>query len=211
MVPMPDRARSRLLLSRLVVVLVLAAAGALGLFATSASAAVLHRPETRVAAFGLQTTARVGAHDAVLPGQRRARAPDSPTTASGSCVAAEGEGGASGLLGVSGPEGSGPNLSMNWDSINAVSEKFGIDLSGNEVKINSSIAGLRGSTAADGTITLYRGAFANEETLAKTPVHEQFHVAQLEGGMPYPEVYDPNSPFELGAEQHAQDWWASQS
>jgi hypothetical protein len=87
---MPDRARSRLLLSRVVVVVALAAAGVLGLFADSASAAVLHRPETRVAAIGLQTTSRVGAHDQALPDQRRARAPDTATTASGSCVAAEG-------------------------------------------------------------------------------------------------------------------------
>jgi RHS repeat-associated protein len=121
--------------------------------------------------------------------------------------AAEGD---AGLLRVSGPEGSGPSLPMNWDSINAVSEKYGIDLSDNEVGIDSSIAGLRGSTAEDGSITLYRGAFENEETLAKTLVHEQFHVGQLADGMPYPSAYDPNSPFETAAEEYAQQWWQSQ-
>jgi hypothetical protein len=115
-----------------------------------------------------------------------------------------------GALRVSGPEGSGPSLPMNWDSINAVSEKYGLDLSENDVNINSSIAVLRGSTAEDGTITLYRGAFDNEETLAKTLVHEQFHVDQLDGGMTYPSSYDPNSSFETSAEEYAQQWWLSQ-
>jgi len=82
--------------------------------------------------------------------------------------------------------GGEPGLPMNWDSINCVCEKYGIDLSENEVSINKSLSGVRGTTAADQSITLGRGAFASEEQLAKTLVHEQFHVAQLQGGMPYP-------------------------
>jgi hypothetical protein len=81
---MPAWACRRFLLSRLVAVLAIVAAGVLTLFATSASATVLHRPETRVAAVGLHATTRLGVHDQVLPGQRWARAPDAATTASGS-------------------------------------------------------------------------------------------------------------------------------
>jgi hypothetical protein len=106
-------------------------------------------------------------------------------------------------------EGSGSTLPMNWDSVNAVSEKYGIDLSENELNINNAIAGARGSTAPDGTISLYRGAFDNEETLAKTLMHEQFHVGQLAEGMDYPDVYDPYSPWEIDAENYASDWWTN--
>ena len=59
------------------------------------------------------------------------------------------------------------------------------------------------------SITLYRGAFESEEHLAKTLVHEQYHLGQLQAGMKYPEFYDPNSPWELEAEQFANDWWAN--
>jgi hypothetical protein len=72
------------------------------------------------------------------------------------------------------------------DTVNSVASKYGIDLSGNDLSINKAIAGLRASTASDQSITLYRGAFQNEEQLAKTLVHEQWHVAQLQAGLPYP-------------------------
>jgi len=105
--------------------------------------------------------------------------------------------------------GSGSSrLLMNMDTVAAIAQKYGIDLNGLDIALNKAIRGVRGSTAPDQSITLYRGAFDDEESLAKTLVHERFHVGQLQGGMPYPEFYDPNSPWEIAAENHANDWWA---
>jgi hypothetical protein len=98
---------------------------------------------------------------------------------------------------------------MNMDTVNAVADKYGIDISGNTIQINKAIDGLRGATASDQTIILYRGAFVSEEQLAKTLVHEQYHVADLEAGMPFPETYNPDSASEQAAEDFANDWWDS--
>lgn len=96
---------------------------------------------------------------------------------------------------------------MSMDTVSSVAGKFGIDISENDISINKAIAGLRGSTAPDQSITLYRGAFENEEQLAKTLVHEQWHVAQLQAGLPYPATYDAQSAAEIEAENFASAWW----
>jgi hypothetical protein len=92
------------------------------------------------------------------------------------------------------------------DTVNSVADKYGIDVSGNDISINKSIAGLRGSTAPDGSITLYRGAFENEQQLAQTLIHEQYHVADLQAGLPYPTTYDAGSAWQQAAEDFANDW-----
>jgi hypothetical protein len=98
---------------------------------------------------------------------------------------------------------------MNMDTVNSVADKYGIDLSDNDISINKAIDGARGSTGPDGKITLYRGAFENDEQLAKTLVHEQYHVADLAAGLPYPVTYDEMSAAEVAAESFAQQWWNS--
>lgn len=98
---------------------------------------------------------------------------------------------------------------MSMDSVNSVAGKYGIDISGNDISINKAIAGLRGSTAPDQSITLYRGAFQSEEQLAKTLVHEQWHVSQLLAGLPYPATYNAASAAEIEAENAANAWWNS--
>lgn len=105
--------------------------------------------------------------------------------------------------------GAGARLPMNMDTVGSVADKYGIDISGNKISINKSIGGLRGSTAPNQSITLYRGAFENEEELAKTLVHEQYHVADLQAGMPYPATYDAGSAWEQAAEDFANAWWNS--
>lgn len=100
---------------------------------------------------------------------------------------------------------------MSMDTVNSVASKYGIDISGNDISINKAIVGLRGSTAPDQSITLYRGAFQNEEQLAKTLVHEQYHVADLQAGLPYPTTYDAGSAWEQAAENYANAWWDSLS
>lgn len=96
---------------------------------------------------------------------------------------------------------------MNMDTVNSVADKYGIDVSESDISINKSIAGLRGSTSPDQSIVLYRGAFENEEQLAKTLVHELYHVTDLQAGMPYPATYDAGAAFEQAAEDFANAWW----
>ena len=98
-------------------------------------------------------------------------------------------------------------LPMNMDTVNSVASKYGIDISENDIQINKTVAGLRGSTAPDQSITLYRGAFENEQQLAMTLVHEQYHVEQLQEGMPYPDSYQAGSSWEAAAENFAVEWW----
>jgi hypothetical protein len=101
---------------------------------------------------------------------------------------------------------------MSMDTVNSIADKYGIDLSENDIRINKAITGVRGSTAPNQRITLYRGAFENEEQLAKTLVHERYHVGQLQAGMPYPDPsssYDAASSWETEAENFANAWWES--
>src|SRR5579859_6470516 len=107
------------------------------------------------------------------------------------------------------PGGGGAKLPMSMDTVNSVADKYGIDLSENDIRINKAISGVRGSTAPNQTITLYRDAFENEEQLAITLVHEQYHVGQLQARMPYPSSYDAMSTWETEAENYAIAWWAS--
>ena len=58
--------------------------------APTASAQALHVPQTRAAAIDIAGSQLVEAHDPVLPGQSRPRAPSPATTAVGTCVAPEG-------------------------------------------------------------------------------------------------------------------------
>ena len=101
---------------------------------------------------------------------------------------------------------------MSMDTVKSIAAKYGIDISENTIKINKALFNLYGSTARDQSITLYRDAFENEEQLAKTLVHEQYHVSQLKAGMPYPNLsynYDYAASWEQEAEAAAQAWWDS--
>jgi hypothetical protein len=77
------------------------------------------------------------------------------------------------------------------------------------VIINKARVDPAGITAPDGTITLGRGAFANEEELARTLAHERFHVDQIRGGMGYPETYDAGNAWESAAQEFEDSWWTN--
>lgn len=98
-------------------------------------------------------------------------------------------------------------LTMDFGSVYDVADKYGIDVDNVVIKFNKAIQNASGLTSKDGTITLYRDAFASEEELAKTLVHELHHVQQLKEGMPYPRYYDYNSPWEKAARQAEDDFW----
>lgn len=105
--------------------------------------------------------------------------------------------------------GGSARLPMNMGTVRSVASRYGIQIDDLSININKSRAGIRGSTAPNGCVTLCRGAFESEEQLAKTLVHERVHVEDLRGGMPYPRTYDAASAAELRAEEIARAWWES--
>ena len=104
--------------------------------------------------------------------------------------------------------GAGPRLPMSQSVVNDVAGKYGLDLRGGTVKINKSLAGVAGSTASDGTITSYRGAFTGEEQLARTLAHELYHASQIPV-MGYPQTYDAYNAWEIEARAYEDSWWAN--
>jgi hypothetical protein len=98
-------------------------------------------------------------------------------------------------------------LPMTMESVERVAEKFGIDLSIMDFKeIDKVKQGPQGSTGPDKRTRLYRYAFLNEEQLARTLVHERYHVEQLNAGMGYPTTYDAGNKWEQTARAY-EDWW----
>jgi RHS repeat-associated protein len=101
-------------------------------------------------------------------------------------------------------------LPMHPDTVHDVADRYGVDISDlGKIKINKVVQNVRGSTAPDQRVTLYRDAFENEVELAKTLKHERYHVEQLRDGMPYPKDYDEGAAWETEAEEHAERWMAS--
>ena len=98
---------------------------------------------------------------------------------------------------------------MAIGQVNRIAEKYGIDISGVNVRIDKAKIGFYGSTAPNGSVTLTRSAFTNEEQLARTLAHERFHVEQIRGGMGYPTDYDSGNAWESAAAQYEDDWWAT--
>jgi hypothetical protein len=108
-----------------------------------------------------------------------------------------------------GPSGAGRSLPMNMETVCGTACKYGIDISDVTININKARAGYAGSTASDGTITLTRSAFANEEQLARTLFHERFHVDQIRSGMGYPTSPAAAGPWESAAYAAEEAWWGS--
>lgn len=103
----------------------------------------------------------------------------------------------------------GPRLPMATEQVEQIAEKYGIDLSGVDVRIDKAKIGFYGSTSPNGAITLTRSAFINEEQLARTLAHERFHVEQIRSGMGYPTDYDSGNAWETAAQQYEDEWWTT--
>jgi hypothetical protein len=103
--------------------------------------------------------------------------------------------------------GFGPRIPMKMGNVRDVADRWGVDLKGIRVEINKSRAGIRGITGPDQKIQLCRGAFENEEQLARTLAHERFHVEQLRSGMSYPKTQEAADPFERAAYDFEDQWW----
>jgi predicted metalloprotease with PDZ domain len=98
---------------------------------------------------------------------------------------------------------------MSMDSVWAAAEKYGLDTLGIPIRIDKNIAGLGGQTMPDRSVRLYRGAFTNEEQLARTLAHEFFHRGQiLRNG--YPRTPQEFESYEAEARAYEEAWWADQ-
>ena len=73
----------------------------------------------------------------------------------------------------------GRRLPMTTEQVEQIAEKYGIDISGVDVRMDKSRIGFYGSTAPNGKVTLTRSAFLSEEQLARTLAHERYHVEQI--------------------------------
>lgn len=97
-------------------------------------------------------------------------------------------------------------------AVRAKAEEYGLDLSNVRIKINrDEIAkniGLYGSASSKdiGTIYLYLNAFADDETLIRTLLHEKEHVRQY---IKYGPDYVMNNPnfFEKKAQKQEELWY----
>jgi hypothetical protein len=87
--PSPGRPAPRRALAALVAILAAIVIGIIGLLASPASAASLPTARNAVAPIHTAISQRVGPHEPVLAGQRRARAPNYDQTVVGHCVGAE--------------------------------------------------------------------------------------------------------------------------
>lgn len=104
--------------------------------------------------------------------------------------------------------GSGSKLPMNMNSVESVSEKYGLDLRGIPINIDKRIGGVYRETTPEGTVNLYRNAFTSEEQLARTLAHEAFHVGQIAVNG-YPEDIEEFINYEAEAQAYEAEWWAS--
>ncbi|MFJ2648402.1 hypothetical protein ACIO1C_16895 [Streptomyces sp. NPDC087420] len=98
---------------------------------------------------------------------------------------------------------------MTMECVCEVAQKYGVDISDVKIKIDKGKIGYYGSTAPDQGVTLTREAFRNEQQLARTLVHERFHVDQIRSGMGYPKTYDSGNAREAAAQAHEDKWWAT--
>jgi uncharacterized protein YukE len=107
----------------------------------------------------------------------------------------------------------GKKILMTWDNVAAVAAKYGVQVDDLEIIIDKVRSGggpgreLYGITASDGTVTLTRDAFVNEEQLARTLAHERFHVEEIRSGLQVP--YSPRAlrAWERRAHAYEHQWW----
>jgi uncharacterized protein YukE len=102
---------------------------------------------------------------------------------------------------------------MTTSNVSAVAAKYGIDLQGVKLVIDKVRLGskpgqeLFGITSTNGTVTLTRDAFIDEEQLARTLVHERFHVAEIWRGLRVPRDAVKLARWEKRAMDYEIEWW----
>jgi hypothetical protein len=165
----------------------------------------------RVAARLADWTERTAANAKIGVDEARAadRRAQARLSSAGQAGPLSGPAGGDALLSRAAAGAGGKRLPMTAEQVEQIAQKYGIDISDVNVRVDKSRTGFYGSTAPNGTVTLTRSAFVNEEQLARTLAHERYHVDQIRGGMGYPKDYDSGNAWETAAQEHEDNWWAS--
>jgi len=107
--------------------------------------------------------------------------------------------------------GAGPIKLFNLDSVRAIAEKYGIDVSTLDISLGDvKIRGVCGRTNPDGSIVLFPAGFRSEEDLARTLAHEKFHHDEIAAGKPFPTNNVELDQWEDRAYAHEEQWWDDQ-
>ncbi|MGI5212378.1 hypothetical protein [Plantactinospora sp. CA-290183] len=109
------------------------------------------------------------------------------------------------------PATSGQKTRMSRRNVFEVARKYGIDMSDVRFKVRrwGMPRGASGQTWPDGLIELGPRAFKNEVELARTLVHEKFHVWQSRRGDSWPQTSRQEEAWEEEAYRHERLWWAA--
>ncbi|WP_344623916.1 RHS repeat-associated core domain-containing protein [Kitasatospora arboriphila] len=103
--------------------------------------------------------------------------------------------------------GTGPSIRMTEKAAREMAKRYGLDYGDVPIVVKDRVAGIQGFTMPDGTVVLGRGAFRNEQTLARTLAHERFHLQELRDGLKFPMTEAEREPFEDRAYAFDQEWW----
>ncbi|HWS37183.1 MAG TPA: hypothetical protein VN408_31175 [Actinoplanes sp.] len=107
--------------------------------------------------------------------------------------------------------GAGAIQLYNLESVRAIADKYGIDISGLRIALaDRRFRGHCGRTGPDGSITLFVPGFRSEEDLARTLAHEKFHHDELASGKAFPRDPDELDAFEDRAYAYEDQWWENQ-
>jgi len=107
--------------------------------------------------------------------------------------------------------GAGNPQFFRLESVRAIADKYGIDISGLAITLGSTkIRGVCANTFPDGHIVLYSPGFQSEELLARTLVHEKLHHDELAAGAPFPYEEGEREEWEDRAYAYENDWWDRQ-
>jgi hypothetical protein len=107
--------------------------------------------------------------------------------------------------------GAGKPQFFRLESVRAIAQKYGIDISGLTITLGSTrLRGVCGNTLPDGRIVLFSPGFQSEELLARTLVHEKLHHDELAAGAPFPYDENEREEWETRAYAYENEWWDKQ-
>ncbi|GAA4259770.1 hypothetical protein [Dactylosporangium darangshiense] len=107
--------------------------------------------------------------------------------------------------------GAGPVQPYNMDSVRKIAETYGIDISELTIEFaDVKCRGRQGNTFPNGNTRLFVPAFRSEEDLARTLVHELYHLHDIKAGKPFPRTEAELDLWEDRAYAHEQEWWDNQ-
>ena len=104
----------------------------------------------------------------------------------------------------------GRQLERTMENVRRVIDRYGITMNrGAKIRIDKGIRGVRGVTMPDRMIRLSPQAFENEEQLARTIYHENWHVGQINAHGRYFKDAAEADRWEQEAWDAERRWWQS--